>query len=150
MTQADIDFGSVTNLATASAGGTTSNEDSVTVDATQTPALTLVKSTTTTTYSVVGDTIDYSYDVTNSGNVTLAEPVTIADDKTTATCALSGDGDLDVGETVTCTAVDYVVTQADIDNGSVTNLATASADGTTSNQDSVTVNATPPCRIGIV
>ena len=102
----------------------------------------MVKSTTTDTYAAVGDLIDYSYDVTNSGNVTLAEPVTIADDKTTATCALSGDGDLDVGETVICTAVDYVVTQADIDFGSVTNLATASADGTTSNQDSVTVTAT--------
>ena len=61
----------------------------MTVDATQEPELTLDKSTTTTTYSSVGDLIDYSYDVENTGNVTLAEPVTITDDKTTATCALS-------------------------------------------------------------
>ncbi|MEN8108753.1 MAG: hypothetical protein ABFS22_12210, partial [Pseudomonadota bacterium] len=33
------------------------------------PALTLVVSTTTPNYSAVGNTIDYSYAVTNSGNV---------------------------------------------------------------------------------
>jgi uncharacterized repeat protein (TIGR01451 family) len=38
------------------------------------PALTLVKSTTSTGYSAVGDALDYSYAVTNSGNVTLTEP----------------------------------------------------------------------------
>jgi uncharacterized repeat protein (TIGR01451 family) len=114
------------------------------------PVLTLLKSTTTTTYSAVGDLIDYSYLVTNTGNVTLAEPVTIADDKTTATCAPSGDGDLDVGETVICTAVDYAVTQADIDAGSVTNIADATADGTTSNESSVTVNATEAADILLV
>ncbi len=150
VTQADIDAGSVTNLATASAAGTSSNQDSVVVTATQTPALTLVKSTTTTNYATPGDVLDYSYSVTNIGNVTLAEPVTIADDKTPATCALSGDGDLDVGETVICTAVAYAVTQADIDAGSVTNLATASAAGTSSNQDSVVVTATQNPAITVV
>ena len=106
-----------------------SNQDSVTVNATQTPELTLVKSTTTASYAAVGDLIDYSYAVSNSGNVTLAEPVTIADDKTTATCAVSGDADLDVEETVICTAVDYAVTQAYIGGRYVTILAAASAGG---------------------
>ena len=45
--------------------------ESVTVTATQSPALTIDKTTTTATYSAVNDPIDYSYLVTNSGNVTL-------------------------------------------------------------------------------
>jgi len=77
------------------------------ISATQTSELTLVKSTTTTTYAAVADLIDYSYSVENTGNVMLAEPVTISDDKTTATFTPSGDGDLDVGERVTCTALNY-------------------------------------------
>jgi len=96
---------------------------------------------TTASFVAVSDEIDYSYSVTNSGNVTLDEPVTIADDKTTATCAPSGDGDLDVSETVICTAVNYIVTGGDIGAGSVTNTATASADGATSPPDTVTVYA---------
>ncbi len=43
VTQADLDAGSVTNVATASADGTNSNPDEETVTATQSPALTLVK-----------------------------------------------------------------------------------------------------------
>ena len=53
VTQADLDAGSVTNTATASAtdpdGDTvSSNEDTATVDATQNPALTIVKSASPT------------------------------------------------------------------------------------------------------
>ncbi len=45
------------------------------------PALTLDKTASPTTYEAVGDVIGYSYLVTNSGNVRLAGPVSIADDK---------------------------------------------------------------------
>jgi uncharacterized repeat protein (TIGR01451 family) len=146
VTQADLNAGSVTNIASASAGGTTSNTDTVTVNANQKPALTLDKKTTTANYDSVGDTISYTYDVVNSGNVRLAGPVTISDNKTTATCPNVNtvgnlDGFLDPGETITYTAVNYVVTQADLNAGSVTNIASASAGGTTSNTDTVTVNA---------
>ncbi len=90
--------------------------------------------------------ISYSYLVTNSGNVSLAGPVTVADDKATdescpdVSTVGDGDGFLDPGESVTCTA-SYTITQADLDAGSVTNVATASADGTNSNPDEETVTA---------
>ena len=85
VTQADLNAGSVTNIATASADGTDSNEDAATVTADPDPALTLVKTcdAAAATYDAVGDIINYSYLVTNTGNVTLAGPVTIADDKAT-------------------------------------------------------------------
>ena len=90
--------------------------------------------------------ISYAFAVTNSGNITLAGPVTISDDLTSdeACPAVStvgnNDSNLDVGETITCSA-SYSVTQADIDNGSVDNTATASAAGTSSNPDSATATA---------
>ena len=43
--------------------------------AVQSPALTLVKTATPAIYSAVGQTIDYSYLVTNTGNVRLAAPL---------------------------------------------------------------------------
>ena len=72
--QADLDSGSVTNSAMASANGTVSNEDHRTVTAVPGPKLDLVKTATPTTYSAVGDVIGYSYALTNTGNVTLSGP----------------------------------------------------------------------------
>ena len=155
VTQADITAGSVVNVATASAvyngSPVTSNQDTVTVPAVQTPALTLDKTTTTTNYDSVGDTIGYSYKVTNSGNVPVVPPYAVADDKATVNCPQSPNP-LIPGAFITCTA-SYTVTQADITAGSVVNVATASAvyDGNpvTSNQDTVTVPAVPPPTNGI-
>ena len=67
ITQADLDAGSVTNVASASNGTTTSPTDTETVTAVQSPALSIVKTATPTTYSAVGAVISYSYLVTNSG-----------------------------------------------------------------------------------
>ena len=142
ITQADLDAGSVTNTATATNGTVTSNEDSETVTAVQNAALTLVKTATPGTYSAVGDVISYSYMVTNSGNVTLAGPFTVSDNKATVTCP--ADTSLAVGASITCTA-SYVVTQADLDAGSVTNTAQGAAqfggNPVLSNEDSETVTA---------
>ena len=72
--------------------------------------------------------ISYSYLVTNTGNVQLAGPVTVTDDKATVTCpALTRSATRRLprsGEAVTCTAT-YTITQADLNSGSVTNVATA-------------------------
>ena len=86
VTQADLDAGSVTNSATVGADGTDSAADGVTVTATKAPGLSLVVSSATADYSAVGDAIDYSYAVSNSGNVSLSGPVVIADDTATASC----------------------------------------------------------------
>jgi uncharacterized repeat protein (TIGR01451 family) len=91
ITQADLDSGSVKNTAKASANGTDSNFDDETVTADQNPALSLVKTASPVTYDEVGDVISYSYLVKNTGNVTLAGPVTVSDDKA---------GDLPGGDTV--------------------------------------------------
>jgi uncharacterized repeat protein (TIGR01451 family) len=135
LTQADINAGQVYNIAKAT--GTdpydtiVEDTDPETVLLPPNAALKLVKTATPTTYDSVGDEISYSYVVSNSGNVSLAGPVTVSDDKTTVSCPAvttvgNNDDLLDPGESVTCTA-SYTITQDDLNGGSVTNTATASA-----------------------
>ena len=134
VTQADLDAGAVTNTATASGSFTlyfdsspspiTSDPDSVTITATQSPALGLVKTTTTASFDAIGDTISYSYELTNTGNVTLSGPFTVSDDQATVTCPVTAS--LAPGDSITCSASD-TATQADLDAGFVTNVATAHA-----------------------
>ena len=114
-----------------------------------TTGLTLAKSATETSFSVVGDLLHYSYLVTNSGYAALVGPVTVADDKATVTCpALTtvGDNDnyLDATESITCTAT-YAVTAGDVTAGSVTNNATAAASGFSSSLASKTINILASC-----
>ena len=78
--------------------------------------------------------------MTNAGNVTLAGPFTVSDDKATdESCPATAS--LAPGASITCTAT-YTIGQADLDAGSVTNTATATNGTVTSNQDSETVYAT--------
>jgi uncharacterized repeat protein (TIGR01451 family) len=118
------------------------------VPAVKNPALSLAKTPSPVTYSAVGQTISYSYVVRNTGNVRLAGPVTVADDKATVTCPNvntvgNNDGFLDPGEQISCTAA-HVITQADLDARSVTNIARATVGGTQSNQATATVTALIP------
>jgi LPXTG-motif cell wall-anchored protein len=133
-TQADVDAGSITNTATAM--GTTptgvdviSDPSTAIVTAPAAPAITVVKSADPASITAAGETVTYSFVVTNSGNVTLT-------DATVNEGAFSGTGtlspltypesrDLAPGETLTARAT-YVATQADVDAGSITNTATAS------------------------
>ena len=88
---------------------------------TQTPELRLDKTATPATYDAVGDVIAYSYVVTNTGNVTLAGPFTVNDDK--ATGDLPGTAMLAPARRSPARRR-YTITQADLDAGSVTNTAT--------------------------
>lgn len=125
---ADTQLGSVTNNALASIGPIVSPSVSVTIPSNANPAISLTKSTTATSLPAVGQTIPYTYTVTNTGNAVFANPIVISDNKfpTAFTCWTTSVADpvLAPTEQATCTA-DYTVTQADLDNGFVTNEASA-------------------------
>ena len=148
VTQADIDAGQVTNIATASSGGTASDPDSATVTGTQTPALSVVKTAQSSEFAAAGDIVTYTYDVTNAGNVSLTAPITVADDKIANVICPVNPG-LAPTQSLTCSA-DYTVTQADVDAGSVTNLAAATDGTTTSPEVSETVDAAQAPSITLV
>jgi uncharacterized repeat protein (TIGR01451 family) len=86
-----------------------------------TSSLTLAKTTTSSGYGAAGQTIPYSYLVTNGGGTTLTN-VAVTDDKNSVSCP---SGTLAKGTSETCTG-SYTVTQADVDSGSLTSSATAS------------------------
>src|SRR5690606_26485381 len=94
------------------------------------PAFTLVKALTpincdaaTTAYNAVGDVLEYTITVTNTGNVTL-ENIEVNDALTGLTETIASLAPNGV-ETFTTT---YTITQADLDNGSVLNTATATGE----------------------
>ena len=168
VTQADVNHGTIVDHATAQGTTPTSStvnatSTPVTVTVTQSPALTIVKSASPTTLTHAGDTITYTFDVTNSGNVNLTgvgvtdNPQTPAGALTTGpTCqslanpsgSCSGaTTPLAPGQIAVFTGT-YVVTQADVDHGSVVDHATTQ--GTTpsggtvdATSNTVTVTATP-------
>jgi uncharacterized repeat protein (TIGR01451 family) len=154
VTQADIDAGSVTNIAMLSgdpAGGTlTGRTDQATVNADQAPSLDMLKEVGQTDFSAVGDTLSYTYTVTNTGNVTLTGPVSVSDDRiASVSCPALPAGGFLPGGVLVCTATD-TVTQADLDAGSVSNTASASANGTSSAPQTVTVTGTQTPGIEVV
>jgi uncharacterized repeat protein (TIGR01451 family) len=147
VTKADMTAGSVTTSATATGmAGTqkvTSTPATVTVTAVLNPALKLTKTAKPTTYSTVGQKIKYTYTVTNSGNVPISG-IMVTDDKVTVTIS---SGTLAPGRSVVGTGT-YAITQADIDAGSVNNIASATgafnAQTVTSNQVTAKVKLQEP------
>src|SRR5204863_6459790 len=123
--------------------------DSQTVTAVQSPALTLSKKATPTIYSAAGQVITYTYDVKNSGNVTLSGPFKISDDKL-GNFQCGSATTLAPGASISCTAT-YTIQSGDLKanfTGSITNHATAT--GTfggkpvTSNTAQATINQVAP------
>jgi len=163
-TQADVDAGSVSNTGTATgispSGAKVTSQSSVTIPAKQSPALTIVKSATPTTAAKASQVIDYSFLVTNTGNVTVGK-VAVTDTQSAPAGALTSgptcpQATLAPGASETCTGT-YAVTTADLANGSVKDSAVAmgtSPGGTTVTSPSVTakvgVNVPPAPQSQIV
>jgi large repetitive protein len=149
-TQADVDAGSVVNTASAKSGTTTSPAVSATVNAVKAPALKIVKNTTATSYSSLPTAVPYSFVVTNVGNTTMVTPVTVSDTRIAAViCPALPPAGLPPAQSITCSG-SYAVTQADIDTGSVVNVATATSGTTTSPTDQHTLPAAQSRALTIV
>ncbi len=140
-----------TNDNTANASGTYNGSTTTSTDSTATyvtTALSLEKTSNTLHYSNIGDTISYSYKVTNTGAASLPDPVKVFDTNTIVTCPSAttvGDGDsnLDKDEYLLCTG-SYLVTATDMATGSITNSAFATASSATSNTDRAVVYENKP------
>jgi uncharacterized repeat protein (TIGR01451 family) len=163
LTAQDVDNGSVTNTATANGtpqGSNTSvpsSPSSVTIPELPAPGITVVKSANPTTVTKAGQTVTYSFVVTNTGNVTLTG-VAVRD------ISFSGTGDLPnvdcptttlvAGQVETCTTT-YTVNQDDVNAGSLTNQAVVDAtppdgvplDPVPSNPTNVDIPASPALSI---
>ncbi|MEZ7002058.1 hypothetical protein [Streptomyces sp. AD55] len=153
--------GCVTNtgavLANEQDPGAGDNQSSVTSCAVE-PALTVKKTAAPDTVNAVGQKLTYSFLLTNTGNVDLADPgVTETAFSGTGTppaidCPA---GPLAVGASLTCTGT-YTVTQADLDVGSVENTATGHGTApdettpTTSPPDSATVGVAADPALKVV
>jgi uncharacterized repeat protein (TIGR01451 family) len=124
ITQADLDAGSVTNSAFATGPNNIviSNNTSATVLAIQKPNLKMDKDVDPKTYFTVGDNIDYSFTVTNRGNVDITGPITVTDSMF-GSKQISSSG-LAPGQSVT-RGKSYLITPQDIENGFVINSAFA-------------------------
>ena len=136
VTQADVDAGKVDNTVTATADEVTDQQAGQSTPVAQERELTLEKTAQEASFGAVGESIGYTYEVSNSGTVTLAGTVTIEDDKIESgiTCdAVPVDG-LGPGGTVTCTG-SYTTTQADVDGSAVVNKATATLAGVQSSEE---------------
>jgi uncharacterized repeat protein (TIGR01451 family) len=138
ITQADIDAGQVTNTAIAigqdpqlndvedTSGTAVANDTATITDLPQSGTIALVK---TGAYNgdankaKVGDTISYTFTVTNTGNLTI-DNIIINDAKLGVSNLALVPNTLAPGALGTATQ-DYTITQADIDAGQVTNTAIA-------------------------
>src|SRR6185503_17742377 len=141
LTQGDVNSGSVSNTATvngtppsgATPNPTTAN-DTETVTITRSPSVTIDKVGTLDNTVVnpaartdAGDKINYTFSVTNTGNVTLTN-VTITDPAfPSLSCSVAT---LAPGGTYSTCIASTTLTQGDVNSGSVSNTAT--------------VNGTPP------
>ncbi|MGO9874514.1 MAG: fibronectin type III domain-containing protein [Acidimicrobiia bacterium] len=89
------------------------------------PSIGITPSTNPPSFGVAGTPITYSYNVTNTGNVPLID-VGVTDTLAGLSAVTCPGTTLAVLEAETCTA-HYVVTQADVDGGGITDAASSSA-----------------------
>jgi uncharacterized repeat protein (TIGR01451 family) len=131
ITQTNLNNGSVLNTATATGtpptGPNVTDTDDETITANQNAVIELLKSGTWNDsnndgYAQEGETITYEFEVTNVGNVTVNNLV-INDPRLGVVNLQVSPSTLNPGQSGTATA-SYVVTQSDINDGGVYNIAT--------------------------
>ena len=126
ITAANVDAGSLTNVATVTgldpAGTPVTDTSTATVDLPQNPGIEIVKTADKAAVDV-GEVITYTYVVTNTGNVTLAD-ISVADDVIGMILDGAVGRSLGAGESLTLVSP-YEATEADGVAGGVTNVATA-------------------------
>lgn len=137
LTQADVDRGTTSNTATATGLPPTgprmeSPPSTVVLTSVPAPGLSIVKSVDAAARASydAGQSVTYSFLVTNTGNTTLTD-VTVAEGEFTGSGALGALTPASVeslapGASTTFTAT-YTLTQADVDRGTTSNTATATA-----------------------
>src|SRR5438094_933357 len=86
----------------------------------------MTKSTTRSTYSAVGDSISFISSITQHTNAYGDWSSDVCSSDLASVSCPSTPATLPPGSSVTCTAT-YVIQQADLDAGKVTNTATGSA-----------------------
>lgn len=156
ITDADVTAGTLINSATATVGGVISPAAGVTLTRGTPPTtppssvLSLSKTASSPTYGQIGQTITYTYTLTNTGTTPLGPAQFTITDNRMAAPFNCGDPNTTIAaaQTLTCTA-NYIITQADLNSANLTNSATASGAGQTSTAATVTITnqtfgQTPP------
>ncbi len=143
---------------TAVPGGEGSSLDQITivvgtgVPPANDPELTLSVDAESMTFADSGLRINESFTLTNTGDVTLDGPFTVDTDQPQDPVTCPATASLAVGESVTCTASNYI-TNAEKNAGQAVTVATGSGsyDGgaVTSNQATLTLTYQPPAASGI-
>lgn len=128
ITQADIDGGGVTNVAetvgTTPGGGKVRDEDTETIPLDGEPGI-LLEKTPDREFAAVGETVTYTYVITNTGTTRLTD-ITLVDDKIGTIVSVDDALSLAAGESTSVQA-DYTITEADLAVGDeVINVAVAS------------------------
>ncbi|SDD82047.1 conserved repeat domain-containing protein/gliding motility-associated C-terminal domain-containing protein, partial [Algoriphagus faecimaris] len=126
VTQEDLDSGEIVNVAVAEGQSPdetpVSDEATETVESLQLPAIEMVKTSDTDEIQAAGQVIIYTLTVTNTGNVTLTD-IVVTDPMTglEVNVATLSPGTSEVIET------EYVVTESDLEELSLVNVATVTA-----------------------
>lgn len=128
LTQADFQLGKVVNIAQAQGQDLNNSPILSNSSTTETPLaqlgeIQLLKTAGTPTAQQAGATLDYTFRIENTGNVNLTNVIVRDPMLSAAGVVLTQIPLVTVGEVVTLT-IPYTLTQADLDNGRVDNVAT--------------------------
>jgi uncharacterized repeat protein (TIGR01451 family) len=149
-TQDDIDSngggnGVIENTATLSSDELPDETDGANVPVVSSPAMTLVKASTTTIIDAADDVVPYTFVITNTGNTTLTN-VSLSDNNVDAppVCNPVAPATLAPAAVMNCTAQHTVTAQEFQNLNTLVNVATATSTQTPPEQDSVSIPIVRP------